>query len=204
MNGSGLCLDPVRRGRFAQEKSSRATTSLRFNVALRRRHGRQRLVRCHLKRYRPVSTFPPHLITGSPALAHRLKTTDELSYDKGISLLSIKNDLLLSYLHHLTLLAHVKLSGRPLAQHADLVQELVRIRVIFDKIRPLESKLKYQIDKLVRKVQVGAVEDEDVVNGTLSLFTYILTSYSRVRRSTRFPAEPGGAHGERSSIGIRL
>jgi U3 small nucleolar ribonucleoprotein protein LCP5 len=100
---------------------------------------------------------------------NRLQQTDELTYDKGISLLTIKNDLFLAYLHHLTLLAHLKLSGRSLAQHGDLVHELVRLRVILDKIRPLESKLKYQVEKLVRKVQAEAdkatMDDDDVING---------------------------------------
>jgi U3 small nucleolar ribonucleoprotein protein LCP5 len=82
--------------------------------------------------------------------------------------LSAKNDLMLSYLHHLTLLVHLKLSGRSLTDHQDLVQELVRIRVILDKIRPLETKLKYQIDKLVRKAQAEGAQtlnEEDVANG---------------------------------------
>ena len=44
---------------------------------------------------------------------------------------------------------------------------LVKLRVVLEKMGPLEGKLKYQIEKLVRKADQAADggDEEDVVNG---------------------------------------
>lgn len=113
-------------------------------------------------------------------LLSSLNIDTELSYANGISLLSLKNSLLLSYMHRLTLLTMAKLQGRSL-QSDDrvrklLVEELVRERVMLEKIRPLEAKLRYQLDKLVTKADNAdrqdaeraagiAVNDDDIANG---------------------------------------
>ncbi|KAF2012334.1 hypothetical protein BU24DRAFT_426205 [Aaosphaeria arxii CBS 175.79] len=76
----------------------------------------------------------------------------------GISLLDVKNDLLLSYLQNLVFLILLKLRNR---SHSDksgdddlqeeIVKKLVELRVYLEKgVRPLENKLRYQIDKIVR------------------------------------------------------
>ncbi|GAA5829057.1 hypothetical protein JCM11251_004110 [Rhodosporidiobolus azoricus] len=105
----------------------------------------------------------------------RLASTNELSYPSGISLLSLKNHLLLSYLHHLVALFSIKLSSRSLASTegpADVVQQLVKLRVVLEKVAPLEQKLKYQVEKLVRKAdqfdEEGAQGEEDVLNDPLA------------------------------------
>ncbi|KIW66129.1 hypothetical protein PV04_08332 [Phialophora macrospora] len=77
---------------------------------------------------------------------------------EGISLLDVKNDLLLSYLQNLVFLVILKLrnvfgegSGD---MAADVVKKLVELRVYLERgVRPLESKLKYQIDKVVRAAE---------------------------------------------------
>ncbi|PLW15513.1 hypothetical protein PCANC_15668 [Puccinia coronata f. sp. avenae] len=82
----------------------------------------------------------------------------------GISLLDLKNHLLTSYLHNLTNLLIVRISqtnGIPLQtpekaaglSSSQIVQQLVWLRLVFERVRPLESKLKYQIDKLLKTVQ---------------------------------------------------
>lgn len=47
------------------------------------------------------------------------------------------------------------------------MQTLVKLRVMLEKIGPLEGKLKYQVEKLVRKADQAADggDEEDVVNG---------------------------------------
>ncbi|KIX99743.1 uncharacterized protein Z520_04379 [Fonsecaea multimorphosa CBS 102226] len=78
---------------------------------------------------------------------------------EGISLLDIKNDLLLSYIQNLAFLVIIKLrNGYTEDSSADLVSEvtkhLVELRVYLERgVRPLESKLKYQIDKVVRAAE---------------------------------------------------
>lgn len=82
---------------------------------------------------------------------------------EGISLLDTKNELLLSYLQNLAFLIIIKLrtqyaatvqsssSGHGIDELNDEVtKKLVELRVYIEKgIRPLEGRLKYQLDKLL-------------------------------------------------------
>jgi U3 small nucleolar ribonucleoprotein protein LCP5 len=77
----------------------------------------------------------------------------------GITLLDVKNDLLLSYLQNLVFLVIIKLRHRDSATHTDdtiseVIRKLVDLRVYLERgVRPLENKLKYQIDKVVRAAE---------------------------------------------------
>ena len=77
----------------------------------------------------------------------------------GISLLDVKNDLLLSYLQNLAFLVVIKLRSGSREDTlpnltSDVVKKLVDLRVYLERgVRPLERKLKYQIDKVVRTAQ---------------------------------------------------
>jgi len=108
----------------------------------------------------------------------RLQSTAELSYPSGISLLSLKNHLLLSYLHHLVALFALKLSSTSLTstEGTQVVGALVKLRVVLEKVAPLEQKLKYQVEKLVRKADQAAegADEQDVLNGEsyVSLVAY--------------------------------
>jgi len=107
--------------------------------------------------------------------AHRLNSTAELTYPSGISLLSLKNHLLLSYLHHLVALFTLKLSSTSLTstEGGQVVASLVKLRVVLEKVAPLEQKLKYQVEKLVRKADQAAegADQEDVLNGMFQTLT---------------------------------
>ena len=75
---------------------------------------------------------------------------------------------MLSYLHHLVYVAYHKLSGNKLSDHQPLVEELIRLRLIMEKIKPIDTKLSYQVQKVVKKAEASNVEDAeeaDVVNG---------------------------------------
>ncbi len=82
----------------------------------------------------------------------------------GISLLDVKNELLLAYLQNLVFLVLLKLrnhnsSSDEEAQKLDsaVVQKLVEMRVYVEKgVRPLEARLKYQIDKVLRAADDAA------------------------------------------------
>ncbi|KAI9761827.1 MAG: hypothetical protein M4579_000767 [Chaenotheca gracillima] len=80
----------------------------------------------------------------------------ETSITDGISLLDTKNELLLSYVQNLVflILIRIKNGGAPVKiAHLDqeVVKKLVELRVYMEKgVRPLEGRLKYQIDKVVR------------------------------------------------------
>ncbi|KAK7552560.1 Sas10/Utp3/C1D family-domain-containing protein [Phyllosticta citricarpa] len=88
----------------------------------------------------------------------------------GISLLDVKNELLLSYLQNLVFLILLKIKNAPGAadQRDDttegasdlndqVVKKLVELRLYLEKgVRPLEAKLKYQIDKVIRAAEDAA------------------------------------------------
>lgn len=89
----------------------------------------------------------------------------------GISLLDVKNELLLSYLQNLVFLIVLKLRNQNSSptNHAldiisdeDVVRNLVTLRVYLEKgVHPLESRLKHQLDKLLI-----AAEDENSKTAT--------------------------------------
>jgi len=86
----------------------------------------------------------------------------------GISLLDTKNELLLSYLHNLVFLIILRLRGEKLATSdgaangetgaesgsllgQQTVKKLVELRLLLEKgVRPLEGKLRYQIEKVLK------------------------------------------------------
>ncbi|XP_024642750.2 neuroguidin isoform X2 [Macaca nemestrina] len=80
--------------------------------------------------------------------------------EKGLSFLEVKDQLLLMYLMDLTHLILDKASGGSLQGH-DGVLRLVEIRTVLEKLRPLDQKLKYQIDKLVKTAVTGSLSEND-------------------------------------------
>nr|XP_020840064.1 neuroguidin [Phascolarctos cinereus] len=80
--------------------------------------------------------------------------------DKGLSLLEVKDQLLLMYLMDLSYLILDKASGSSLQEHPAVLR-LVEIRTVLEKLRPLDQKLKYQIDKLVKTAVTGSLSEND-------------------------------------------
>lgn len=153
---------------------------------------------------------------------------DALPPTNAISLLDVKNDLFLAYLQNLSFLILLKLRSRPIPDASvdaglrdDVVSKLVELRVYLDRgVRPLESRLKYQIDKVTRaadtasqKVQTAqpatktdagsesSDEDEDAEDDepdqdelsfrpNPSAFAAPSTSSAGARRGTSYGAEP--------------
>ncbi|KAL9626015.1 MAG: hypothetical protein Q9164_007961, partial [Protoblastenia rupestris] len=77
---------------------------------------------------------------------------------EGISLLDTKNELLLAYLQNLVFLIIIKLRNKQSTKESttrislsnDITKNLVELRIYLEKgVRPLEAKLKYQLDKLL-------------------------------------------------------
>lgn len=77
----------------------------------------------------------------------------------GISLLDVKSELLISYLQNLVFLLIVKLQKDaeiPDAFVAEVTRQLVSDRVCLEKgVRPLEGRIRYQIEKVVRAADVA-------------------------------------------------
>ncbi|KAF8590467.1 hypothetical protein K439DRAFT_1644629 [Ramaria rubella] len=117
-----------------------------------------------------------------------LLNNSDLETKDGISLLSLKHHLLLSYIQSLTLMTAHRVLGHSLALRTpppqsftvpdraargtatgDLVDTLVENRIVLEKVKQLESKMRYQIEKLARLAEESAIRSEvDVVNDPLA------------------------------------
>jgi U3 small nucleolar ribonucleoprotein protein LCP5 len=112
----------------------------------------------------------------------------------GISLLSLKNHVMLSYIHSLALLSSHRVLGHSLLDRAapsqpfgalerpargddagDLVDTMVENRIILEKTKTLEARMKYQIDKLVRLAQESPQDEGDIIDGETSLVYGLLS-----------------------------
>nr|CAG4644449.1 EOG090X0IJO [Lepidurus arcticus] len=93
------------------------------------------------------------------SLTHKLKNED-LSTSKGLSFLEVKYHLLLSYLIDLNFLMLKKCSGHTIKDDA-VINRLVENRTVLERMRPMEHKLKYQVDKLIRTAVAGALPEND-------------------------------------------
>ncbi|CZR62181.1 related to RNA binding protein LCP5 [Phialocephala subalpina] len=121
------------------------------------------------------TTFPALLDSLQQALVSASEATEKIQAPippkDGISLLDVKNELFLSYLQNLVFLIILKLrhhKGDIEEQDEGLddsvVKKLVELQVYLEKgVRPLESKLKYQIDKVLRAAD-DAKRAEDAAN----------------------------------------
>ncbi|KAI5926177.1 hypothetical protein F4810DRAFT_655810 [Camillea tinctor] len=127
------------------------------------------------------TSLPALLDTLTQSLTSAVEATPKITgiepTDDGVSLLDVKNELLLSYLQNLVFLILLKIrnakanagkfdsdsnAGEDAAASASdlsdtVVKKLVELRLYLDKgVRPLEEKLRFQLDKILR-----AAEDAD-------------------------------------------
>jgi hypothetical protein len=73
----------------------------------------------------------------------------------GVSYLELKLQLLLSYCTHLSFYLLLKAEGMVVKGHP-VIEKLVETRTYMEKLRPLDAKLKYQMDKLLKTGLEGA------------------------------------------------
>ncbi|KAJ4390142.1 hypothetical protein N0V93_007616 [Gnomoniopsis smithogilvyi] len=112
-----------------------------------------------------ATTLPVLLDSLTQSISSTLEATERIpSVDApkdGISLLDVKNELLLSYLQNLVFLILVKLRKAKDAESSasdeesslddEVVRKLVELRLFLEKgVRPMEDKLRYQIEKVLR------------------------------------------------------
>jgi len=82
------------------------------------------------------------------------------SKNEGISFLRLKNSLLASYTTNLSYLMLRKCYGKGL-EGEPAVERLVKDRTVLEKIRPIDQKLRYQVDKLVSIADSGTIDQND-------------------------------------------
>jgi len=90
-------------------------------------------------------------------LMEKISTSEEDRND-GLSFLEMKFHLVLDYLINLTFTMILKINGKSLVEQP-CIDRLVEIRTVLEKIRPINKKLSYQVDKLI-KMASEAVEGQ--------------------------------------------
>ncbi|XP_029385148.1 neuroguidin isoform X2 [Echeneis naucrates] len=78
----------------------------------------------------------------------------------GLSFLDLRYHLLLFYLQDLIYLISIKSEGGSIKESDGLIR-VVTVRSVLEKMRPLDHKLKYQIDKLVHTALTGSLDGDD-------------------------------------------
>jgi len=53
----------------------------------------------------------------------------------------------------------LKAEGKPVKDHP-VIDQLVKLRVLLEKVRPLDQKLKYQIEKLLKIAALGVISQD--------------------------------------------
>lgn len=85
----------------------------------------------------------------------------ELATAEGVSYLEAKHTLLVHYAASLVFYLLLKAEGRPVRDHP-VIARLVEIRAYLEKIRPVDKRLHYQIEKLLAAAQrAGAANGTD-------------------------------------------
>lgn len=136
-----------------------------------------------------------HTRISRSCIVHRNENS-ELDSKDGISLLSMKCHLMLSYLHSLTLLGAHRVLGHSLGERnpptsnfseanrqkrgsnaGDLVDALVQDRLVLEKVKGLEGRMKYQIDKLLRmadeEARTGTIREDGTSNSHSQLYNFV-------------------------------
>ena len=72
-----------------------------------------------------------------------------------MSYLEMKYNLLMSYCTFLAFYLLMKVEGRKVEGHP-VIYKLAHIKTLFEKLKPLDQKLQYQVDKMLRVVEESA------------------------------------------------
>jgi U3 small nucleolar ribonucleoprotein protein LCP5 len=145
-----------------------------------------------------IDTTPAGLLsslTSALTSARLAIPTDPSASIEGISLLDVKNDLLLSYLQNLAFLVVIRLrhDSSDNIVRSEVIKKLVEVRVYLERgVRPLEGKLKYQIDKVVRAA------DEAVRRQATQQASTVPSSTKPGAVPTNLPNDSQGSEDERS------
>jgi hypothetical protein len=83
-----------------------------------------------------------------------------------VEYLEVKQQLLLSYCVNVVFYLYMKAEGKSVRSHP-VMKQLLKLRYVMEKMRSLDSKLKYQIDRLVKLADMPASEASQAASGLL-------------------------------------
>merc|ERR1711879_132266 len=92
-----------------------------------------------------------------PLLTEVVKS--ELPTSDGISFLEAKFHLLLNYCMNIGFYMLMKTEGKKVEDHP-VISQLVKLRLLLDKIKPIDQKLHYQVQKLLKMSTDGSSQEQ--------------------------------------------
>ena len=93
------------------------------------------------------------------SLIEKIESGPDMS--DGISFLDLKNDVMINYNLNLLFLLMKKTRDGKIETERAAVERLCYLRTVLEKVRPIEHKLKYQIDKCVNIAETGQISKDD-------------------------------------------
>ena len=85
----------------------------------------------------------------SSRIAAQTGTESQFVTKNGMSFLEMKYNLMLSYCSLISFYILLKLEGKDVSGHP-VVERLLHLKLLLEKLRPLDLKMQYQVDKMVR------------------------------------------------------
>jgi len=89
-------------------------------------------------------------------LLDKIRAKEIKSTAAGMSYLEMKYNLMMSYCTFLAFYLLLKVEGKKVEDHP-VIYRLAHIKTLLEKLRPLDQKLAYQIDKMLREASVSNV-----------------------------------------------
>jgi hypothetical protein len=90
-------------------------------------------------------------LRGKARELHKNGEAENLEADPGLDFLSTKVELLLSYCIDITYYQLLKIEGGNVSAHP-VVEQLLLLQGVLERLRPLDLKMKHQLDRLIRLV----------------------------------------------------
>lgn len=81
----------------------------------------------------------------------------------GLSFLELKNHVMLDYMANLTYIMLRKCSGKSI-NGEKAIERICEDRTVLEKMKPIEKKLRYQIDKAIKVAESGKLSSDDPLN----------------------------------------
>jgi hypothetical protein len=78
----------------------------------------------------------------------------EIETSSGLAFMELKNVLLLNYCLNLQFYLLLKAEGRPVKDHP-VIEELVRLRLLLEKTKPIDDKLRPQVNRMLKTAALG-------------------------------------------------
>lgn len=102
-----------------------------------------------------IEELKAQLLKVTPSIENLESSISNLNLNKGIDFFEAKVHVFLDYIINVVLVILLKVDGHSINDHPS-IERLVETRTILEKMKPIEQKLSYQVDKLVKLAKTGS------------------------------------------------